>query len=71
MQTGWQQRQVTQTFYYMIEGGLEYSLLTTGETVVFLKIDWTDLRILYYHLAKPGPEVLAHLDNFRYCIAVG
>ena len=62
---------VTQTFHYMIEGGLEYGLLTTGETIVFLKIDWTDPSILYYHLAEPGPEVLVHPDTFRYCTAVG
>lgn len=62
---------ITQTFHYMIEGGLEHGLLTTGETIVFLKIDWTDPTVLYYHLAEPGPEVLAHPDNFRYCTAVG
>jgi hypothetical protein len=62
---------ITQTFHYMIEGGLEYGLLTTGETIVFLKIDWTNPTILYYHLAEPGPEVLAHPDNIPYCTAVG
>ncbi len=28
---------VTQTFHYMIEGGLQYGLLTTGEAIVFLR----------------------------------
>lgn len=28
---------ITQTYHYMVEGGLEYSLLTTGETIVFLQ----------------------------------
>ncbi|KAJ2901856.1 hypothetical protein MKZ38_001335 [Zalerion maritima] len=62
---------VTQTFHYMIEGGLEYSYLTTGEAIIFLKIDWTNPTTLYYHLAEPGPEVEAHPDNFRYFTAVG
>ncbi|KAJ2891106.1 uncharacterized protein MKZ38_000915 [Zalerion maritima] len=62
---------ITQTFHYMIEGGLDYGLLTTGEAIVFLKIDWADPTILYYHLAEPGPEVLAHPDNFRRFTAVG
>ncbi|KAH7228557.1 uncharacterized protein BKA55DRAFT_716421, partial [Fusarium redolens] len=30
---------VTQTYHYMIESGLEYGLLTTGEAIVFLKVD--------------------------------
>ncbi|KAI1302514.1 hypothetical protein F5Y03DRAFT_407847 [Xylaria venustula] len=49
----------TQTFHYMIEGGLEYGFLTTGEALVFLRIDWADPTTLYYHLAEPGQEVLA------------
>jgi len=31
---------LTQTYHYMIEGGLEYILLTTGETIVFLVDSW-------------------------------
>ncbi|KAJ4317082.1 hypothetical protein N0V84_007535 [Fusarium piperis] len=61
---------VTQTFHYMIEAGLEYGLLTTGETIVFLKIDWQDPGTLYFHLAEPGPEVLDHPDSFHSCTAV-
>ncbi|KAH8196775.1 hypothetical protein TruAng_009067 [Truncatella angustata] len=29
---------ITQTYNYMIEGGLECGLLTTGETIVFLRV---------------------------------
>ena len=61
---------VTQTFHYMIEGGLEHSYLTTGEAIVFLKIDWADPTTLYYHMAEPSEEVRAHRDNFRHCTAV-
>jgi len=54
----------------MIEGGLEYGLLTTGEAIVFLKINWDDPNILYYHLAEPGSEVQVHPDASRYCTAI-
>jgi hypothetical protein len=54
---------ITQTYHYMIESGLEYGLLTTGETIVFLKIDWQDPGTLYFHLAEPGPEALAHREE--------
>ncbi|KAK3336941.1 hypothetical protein B0T19DRAFT_454504, partial [Cercophora scortea] len=62
---------ITQTFHYMIHSGLEHGLLTTGETIVFLKVDWANPGTLYYHLAEPAAEVLAHPANFRYCTAVG
>lgn len=62
---------ISQTYHYMVEGGLEYGLLTTGETIVFLKIDWKETRTLYYHLAEPDPEVSAHPTNFHSCTAVG
>ena len=62
---------ITQTYHYMIEGGLEYSLLTTGEAIVFLKINWSDPGTLYYHLAEPSPEVSAHPNHFHLCTAVG
>ncbi|KAK7224017.1 hypothetical protein V2G26_012020 [Clonostachys chloroleuca] len=60
---------ITQTYHYMIKGGLAYSLLTTGEAIVFLKVDWRSPEVLYYHLAEPGPEVEAH-GQFRSCTAV-
>ncbi|KAK7211046.1 hypothetical protein V2G26_018224 [Clonostachys chloroleuca] len=60
---------ITQTYHYMIKSGLAYSLLTTGEAIVFLKIDWRVPEVLYYHLAEPGPEVEAH-GQFRSCTAV-
>jgi hypothetical protein len=58
---------VSQTYHYMIEGGLEYSYLTTGEAIVFLKVDWADPGTLYYHLAEPGQ---AHPEDFCHCTAV-
>ncbi|KAJ2896006.1 hypothetical protein MKZ38_005978 [Zalerion maritima] len=62
---------VAQTYHYMIEGGLEYGLLTTGEAIVFLRVDWENPETLYYHLAEPGHEVSAHPNNFYVCTAVG
>ncbi|CAH0023545.1 unnamed protein product [Clonostachys rhizophaga] len=62
---------VTQTYHYMIESGLEHGLLTTGEAIVFLRIDWDEPETLYYHLAEPGPEASAHPTNFHICTAVG
>ncbi|KAF3351634.1 hypothetical protein VDGD_05194 [Verticillium dahliae] len=62
---------ITQTYHYMIESGLDYGLLTTGEAIVFLKIDWDQPETLYYHLAEPGPEVSAHPNNLPICTAVG
>ncbi|KAK8092620.1 uncharacterized protein PG998_014785 [Apiospora kogelbergensis] len=61
---------ITQTFHYMIEGGLEYGLVTTGEAIVFLKVDWSDPTTLQYHLAEPRAEVVAHPRDARYCTAV-
>lgn len=61
---------VTQTFDYMIQAGLTYGCLTTGEGFVFLKIDWTHPITLFYHLAEPVPEVDEHRSNFLCCTAV-
>ncbi|KAL7917714.1 hypothetical protein ACQKWADRAFT_317119 [Trichoderma austrokoningii] len=60
---------ITQTYHYMVKSGLTYSLLTTGEAIVFLKIDWRAPEVLYYHLAEPSPEVEVH-SQFRSCTAV-
>ncbi|KAK7959744.1 uncharacterized protein PG986_004598 [Apiospora aurea] len=62
---------ITQTYQYIMESGLEYGQLTTGETIVFLKVDWAEPQTLYYHLAEPGPGVLTHLLNANVCSAVG
>ncbi|KAJ0358758.1 hypothetical protein COL26b_014465 [Colletotrichum chrysophilum] len=47
---------ITQTYHYMIEGGLEHGLLTTGEAIVFLMINWRGPETLFYHLAEPSAE---------------
>lgn len=61
---------ITQAFHYMVKSGLGYGLLTTGEGIVFLKIDWDDPQTVYYHLADPAAEVPAHKNKYRSCSAV-
>jgi hypothetical protein len=53
---------LTQTFHYMIQCGLEYSYITTGETFVFLRIKEEDPTTLYYHVTVPKEEVDMHED---------
>ncbi|KAH8158975.1 hypothetical protein CIB48_g9273 [Xylaria polymorpha] len=62
---------LTQTYHCMILGGLEFGLLTTGEAIVFLKIDWEEPDTLFYHLAEPKSEAAAHPHNLQSCAAVG
>ncbi|OAA61743.1 Protein kinase-like domain protein [Niveomyces insectorum RCEF 264] len=62
---------VTQTYDYMLQAGLELGLMTTGEVLVFLKINWAQPDTLLFHVAEPGPEVLDHPADFQYCTAVG
>ncbi|KAI4153569.1 MAG: hypothetical protein LQ340_002234 [Diploschistes diacapsis] len=47
----------TQVFHDMIEYGLEYSYLTTGEAFVFFHVRSEDPETLYYHLAIPSEDV--------------
>ena len=62
---------LTQAYSYMIESGLEYGVLTTGEMIIFLKIDWSKPQTLLYHLAEPNAEVEAHPANAHLCSAAG
>ncbi len=48
---------VTQVYSYMIENGLEYSYLTTGEAFVFLQVRPNEPDTVYYHWADPTAEV--------------
>ncbi|ESZ91843.1 kinase domain-containing protein [Sclerotinia borealis F-4128] len=47
---------LTQTFAYMVENGLEYSYLTTGDAFVFLRILEDEPHTLYYHFTQPKVE---------------
>lgn len=48
---------LSQTYVYMLESGLEYSCVITGEAIVFLWIREQEPKTLYYHLAEPKEEV--------------
>ena len=48
---------LTQTYSYMLESGIEYGCVITGEAMVFLQIKEDDPTILHYHLAEPNGEV--------------
>jgi hypothetical protein len=50
---------LTQTYAYMIENGLEYSKLATGQADVFLQVKEDKPHTLYYHLAEPNIEAEA------------
>ena len=50
---------ITQTYSYMLESGVEYSCIITGEAMVFLWIKESDSNTLYYHLMEPNEEVSA------------
>ena len=48
---------IVQTFSYMIEHGLEYGYLGTGEAYVFLRVREDDPGTVYYHLSRPNDDV--------------
>jgi len=50
-------RVVTQVFHYMVQGGVEYGILTTGEAFAFLHILLDKPTTIYYHLAIPKDDV--------------
>lgn len=50
-------RAITQAFHYMVEFGLCYSYVASGEALILLYFDAVDVRTLYYHLALPQEEV--------------
>jgi hypothetical protein len=64
---------LTQTYAYMIENGLDYSKLITGEVDVFLQVTEDEPYTLYYHLAEPNIEADAHseVDILLCCTTVG
>lgn len=48
---------ITQLYSYMLESGVEYGCIVTGEAMVFLWIEENDSNTLHYHLAEPNEEV--------------
>ncbi|KAL2891938.1 hypothetical protein HOO65_011297 [Ceratocystis lukuohia] len=54
---------ITQAYDYMIRAGLEYGLVSNGESTVFLNIDWAHPETLLYHLAEPEPEMREEFET--------
>ncbi|MCJ1449402.1 MAG: hypothetical protein MMC23_009922, partial [Stictis urceolatum] len=54
---------VTQTFHTMIDFGLEYSFITTGEALVQLHVKKDDPTTLYYQLSIPKEVLLDTNDT--------
>ena len=48
---------ITQTFSYMVHGGLEYGYVCTGEAFIFLRVPDNDPSTVYYYLSVPGEDV--------------
>ncbi|KAG6135518.1 hypothetical protein E4U28_005357 [Claviceps purpurea] len=45
---------VTQIYHNMMESCLEFGILTTGQAIVFLHVNWDDPQTLHYHIAEPA-----------------
>lgn len=41
---------VIQIYYYMFQVGFEMGFVVIGEVMIFFKIDWVDLFMLYYYV---------------------
>lgn len=55
---------LTQAFHYMVDSGLSYSYVSTGESLILLHIDYEDdPSVLYYHLSVPKKEI--HLPGLQ------
>ncbi|KAG6176881.1 hypothetical protein E4U27_004739 [Claviceps purpurea] len=50
-------RAVTQIYHNMMESCLEFGILTTGQAIVFLYVNWDDPQTLHYHIAEPALDV--------------
>ncbi|KAG6256215.1 hypothetical protein E4U49_006959 [Claviceps purpurea] len=50
-------RAVTQIYHNMMESCLEFGILTTGQAIVFVHVNWDDPQTLFYHIAEPAIDV--------------
>lgn len=57
---------VAQTYSYMLESGVEYSCLVTGEAIVSLWVPEERPDTVYYHLSEPGQEVETGPGEFHH-----
>ncbi|KAE8352275.1 metalloprotease m41 ftsh [Aspergillus coremiiformis] len=61
---------ITQIFSYMIDSGVQYGYITTGEAFVFLHIP-KDPTTVYYYLSVPNRDVAADDDYRLHRTAIG
>lgn len=54
---------VTQIFSYLVDSGVQYGYICTGEAFVFLHIP-DDPSLVYYYLSVPNRDVRVH-DEYR------
>jgi hypothetical protein len=48
---------ITQLFSYMVQGGLEYGSVCTGEASIYLRVPRDDPSTVYYYLSVPKEDV--------------
>ncbi|OJD18221.1 hypothetical protein AJ78_01721 [Emergomyces pasteurianus Ep9510] len=48
---------ISQTFSYMIQSGLEFGYVCTGEAFIFLRVGSDDPTTVYYYLSVPNDDV--------------
>ncbi|KAI4183673.1 MAG: hypothetical protein L6R41_005267, partial [Letrouitia leprolyta] len=53
----------TQTYHYMLEGGIQYGCVVTGEVFIFLRVKEQERTTLYFHTAEPLQEVSSDHDH--------
>ncbi|CAK7222444.1 hypothetical protein SCUCBS95973_004843 [Sporothrix curviconia] len=64
-------RVFTQAFHYMVEFGLCFSYVSSGEALVLLHLDANDTSTLYYHLSVPRDDVERRQRNGDSATATG
>lgn len=62
---------VSRVYHDMMEAGVTYGYFTTGEAIVFLRLDRNDPSILYYHLVEPAADFEKHKHSAFYYTAIG
>ena len=62
---------IAQVYTYMIDSGIQYAYLTTGEAFVFLYTQEQDRNTLYYHLVIPKDVTTNGTDNWISYTAIG
>ncbi|KAG6090997.1 hypothetical protein E4U30_007659 [Claviceps sp. LM220 group G6] len=49
---------VCQAYQYVMQSFTGFGILTTGKVFVFLRVDWDEPGVLYFHVSTPDVDVL-------------